>query len=239
MKLGDRSEDDRKPRRRLLLVLRPVRTQERRGVSKSRLLLVISAITVVVSLTIAGTYAAWTASDVNSPNTFTTSTILLDDNQGGQAGSATSSGTYLFNVTNLSPGSSATTACIGVDFSGTASSLTLGATLGGAGQATLQSQLTMNTAVYRTGGTTSVTAGSNTNSGSCASYPVSGSDVTVGAQAATLSSWASSGPYTIATPVNHTWYKFTVSGLPAGDTNCATYCNQTMTVALTWTLTAT
>ena len=117
--------------------------------------------------------------------------------------------------------------------------MTLGATLAGADQTTLQGQLTMNTAVYRTGGTTSVTPGTNTNSGACTGYPVAGSDVTVGSQGATLASWATAGPYTISSPVNHTRYKFTVSGLPAGDTNCATYCNRTITVALTWTLTTT
>jgi len=207
--------------------------------SRSRLVLTIAVVLGVVSITVTGTWAAWTASDVNSSNTFSTSTILLADNQGGEAGSATNTGTYLFNVTNLSPSSSATTACIGVDFTGTATSMTLGATLGGADQTTLQGQLTLNTAVYRTGGTTNVTPGSNTNSGACTGYPVSGSDVTIGSQGATLQSWAASGPYSIASPVTHTWYKFTVSGLPAGDTNCATYCNRTITIAFTWTLTAT
>jgi hypothetical protein len=80
--------------------------------------------------------------------------------------------------------------------------------------------------------------GSNTNSGSCANYPSSGTNTTIGTQGATLQSWAAS-PHTIASPVTNTWYKFTVSGLPAGDTNCNTYCNQTITLSLTWTLTTT
>ncbi|HML00317.1 MAG TPA: hypothetical protein VK428_09020, partial [Acidimicrobiales bacterium] len=76
-----------------------------------------------------GSWAAWTISDSNPTNTFSTNTVLLQDNQGGQAGSATSTGTAMFNVSNLEPGSTATTACIGVNFSGTAavSTLTLGA----------------------------------------------------------------------------------------------------------------
>jgi hypothetical protein len=147
----------------------------------------------------------------------------------------------MFNVTNLEPGSSSTTACIGVNFSGSApvSTLTLTPTLGGAGQATLQTELTMNVATLNTSGSVSVTPGVNTNSGSCASYPGSGTNTTIGTQAATLQNWAAGGPYTIASPVTNTWYKFTVSGLPGGDTNCATYCNKTITVSLTWTLTTT
>ena len=145
------------------------------------------------------------------------------------------------NVSNLEPGSAATTACIGLDFSGTAgiSSLTLSATLGGAGASTLQGQLTMNTAELNTSGTVTVTPGSNTNSGSCTNYPSTGTNTTVGTQGATLQNWSGSGPYTISSPVTNTWYKFTISGLPSGDSNCATYCNQTITVALTWTLTTT
>jgi hypothetical protein len=205
-----------------------------------RVVLLVAALLGVASMATAGSYAAWTVTDTNGGNTFSTSTVLLDDNQGGQGGSATTSGTAIFNVTNLSPGSTATTACIGVDFAGaTASSLTLGAVLGGAGQAALQGQLTLDTATYNTGGTVTVTPGSNTNSGSCASYPAGGTNTTIGTQGATLSSWAGGGPYTIATPVTNSWYKFTVSGLPAGDTNCNTYCNQTITIALTWTLTTT
>jgi len=198
------------------------------------ILLLIAAVATI------GAWAAWTVSDSNS-NTFSTNTVLLQDNQGGQGGSATSTGTAMFNVTNLEPGSTSTTACIGVDFSGTApiSTLTLGATLGGAGQSTLQGQLTMNTATLNTSGTVTVTPGSNTNSGSCASYPSSGTNTSVGSQGATLSSWSTGGPYTISSPVTNTWYKFTVSGLPAGDSNCTTYCNQTITVSLTWTLTTT
>jgi hypothetical protein len=30
-----------------------------------------------------------------------------------------------------------------------------------------------------------------------------------------------------------------VSGLPSGDTSCNTYCNQTITINLTWALTTT
>ncbi|HMK98602.1 MAG TPA: hypothetical protein VK428_00285 [Acidimicrobiales bacterium] len=188
-----------------------------------------------------GTWAAWTISDSNPNNTFSSNTVLLQDNQGGQAGSATSTGTAMFNVTNLEPGSSTTTACMGVDFSGTAtvSTLTLGATLGGSGQSTLQSQLTVNTAELNTSGTVTVTGGSNTNNGSCANYPTGGTNTTIGTQGATLANWSSGGPYTISSPVTSTWYKFTVSGLPSGDSACSSYCNQTITVTLTWTLTTT
>ncbi len=205
--------------------------------------LVISALVVLLLGLVAGfgSWAAWSVSDSSSGNTFSTNTVLLDDNQGGQGGSATSSGTALFNVTNLEPGSAATTGCIGVDISGTAgiSSLTLGATLGGAGASTLQSQLTVTAAQYNTSGTVTVTPGTNTNSGSCTNYPSSGVNTSVGTQGATLASWQSSGPYTIASPVTNTWYKFTVSGLPSGDSSCATYCGQTITISLTWTLTTT
>ncbi|HKS99864.1 MAG TPA: hypothetical protein VJT31_10070 [Rugosimonospora sp.] len=188
----------------------------------------------------AASLAAWTVTTSNSGNTFATNTILLQDNQGGQGGSAVTSGTALFNVTNLEPNSSATTQCIGVDFSGTASvsSLQLSAALGGAGQATLQTELTMTAATYNTTGTVSVTGGTNTNSGSCASYPGSGTNTTIGTQGATLATWTGSA-YTISSPVTNTWYKFTVSGLPAADSSCATYCGKTITIALTWTLTTT
>lgn len=187
----------------------------------------------------ASSYAAWTVSTANSGNTFTTSTILLQDNQGAQGGTAVSSGTTMFNVTNLEPNSAATTKCVGVVFSGTASagSLTLSATLGGAGQAALETQLTMDVATYNTTGAVAVNGGVNTNSGSCAGYPGAGANTTIGTQAATLASWATSGPYVIATPVTNTWYKFTVSGLPPAASNCATYCGKTITIALTWTLT--
>lgn len=188
-----------------------------------------------------GAWSAWTVSDSNSANSFSTNTVLLEDNQGGEAGSATSTGTAMFDVTNLEPGSSATMACIGVDFTGTApvASLTLSATLGGSGQSALQGQLTMNVAQLNTSGTVTVSPGTNTNSGSCSNYPSSGTNVAIGTASATLASWAASGPYTIASPVTNTWYKFTVSGLPSADSSCATYCNQTITVSLTWTLTTT
>ena len=202
----------------------------------------LSAVLLLLLASVAtiGAWAAWNVSDSNT-STLSTNTILLDDNQGGQAGSATTTGTAIMNVSNLEPGSAATTACIGLDFSGTAaiSTLTLSATLGGAGATTLQSQLTMNTAELNTSGTVTVTPGSNTNSGSCTNYPGSGTNTTVGTQGASLQSWATTGPYTITSPVTNTWYKFTISGLPAGDSSCATYCNQTITVALTWTLTTT
>jgi hypothetical protein len=186
----------------------------------------------------AGSWAAWVVSDTNPGNTFTTSSVLLLDNQGGQAGASVSSGTAMFNVTNLSPGSTSTTACIGVDLSGAApSTLTLDAALGGTGQGALEGELTLDAAQYNSSGTVSVTPGTDTNSGSCTNYPAGGSNVTIGTQGATLQSWAGSGPYSIAGPVTNTWYKFTVSGLPPADTNCATYCNQTITVTLTWTLT--
>lgn len=202
----------------------------------------LSAIFLLLLASVAtiGAWAAWNVSDSNT-STLSTNTILLDDNQGGQGGSATTTGTAIMNVSNLEPGSTATTACIGLDFSGTASisTLTLSATLGGAGASTLQGQLTMNTAQLNTSGTVTVTPGVNTNSGSCTNYPAGGTNTTIGTQGATLQSWATGGPYTISTPVTNTWYKFTISGLPAGDSNCATYCNQTITVALTWTLTTT
>ncbi|HYA68887.1 MAG TPA: hypothetical protein VED63_09160 [Acidimicrobiales bacterium] len=208
---------------------------------KTRRKLVLSAAATLVALGAAtvGSWSAWTVTDSNANNTFSTNTILIDDNQGGEGGSTTATGTAMFNVTNLEPGSTATTACIGVDFSGSASvsTLTLAATLGGAGQTALQGQLTVNTAQYNTSGTVTVTPGTNTNNGSCANYPSGGTNTTVGTQGATLSSWAGAGPYSIASPVTNTWYKFTISGLPAGDTSCATYCNQTITVTLTWTLT--
>lgn len=214
----------------------------RRGLSTQKKL-ALSAVGIILLGLIAsmGSWAAWTVSDSNSGNTFSTNTVLLDDNQGGQGGSATTSGTAIFNVANLEPGSAATTQCIGVDISGTAttSSLTLTAALGGAGQATLQGQLTMNTATLNTSGAVAVTPGTNTNSGSCTNYPAGGTNTTIGTQGATLSGWSTSSPYTISSPVTNTWYKFTVSGLPAGDNSCATYCNQTITISLTWTLTTT
>ncbi|HEY5024589.1 MAG TPA: hypothetical protein VII76_06405 [Acidimicrobiales bacterium] len=213
-----------------------------RGLSTQKKL-ALSAVGIILLGLIAsmGSWAAWTVSDSNSGNSFSTNTVLLDDNQGGQGGSATTSGTAIFNVANLEPGSTATTQCIGVDISGTAttSSLTLTAALGGAGQATLQGQLTMNTATLNTSGVVAVTPGTNTNSGSCTNYPAGGTNTTVGTQGATLSGWSTSSPYTISSPVTNTWYKFTVSGLPAGDSSCATYCNQTITISLTWTLTTT
>lgn len=213
----------------------------RRRRTRRQLVLSVSSLALVVAAATMGAWSVWTVTDSNNTNTFATNTVLISDNQGGQGGSATSTGTAMFNVTNLSPGSSSTTACIGVNFSGSApaSSLTLTAALGGAGQATLQSQLTMNVAQLNTSGTVTVTPGSNTNSGACTNYPSGGVNTTLGTQGATLQSWASSSPYTIPSPVTNTWYKFTVSGLPAGDTNCATYCNQTITVSLTWTLTTT
>jgi hypothetical protein len=213
---------------------RPLLTRRRKlGLSVILVLGLLPALT-------AASLAAWTVSTSNSGNTFATNTILLQDNQGAQGGSAVTSGTAIFNVTDLEPNSSATTQCVGVNFSGSASisSLVLSATLGGAGQATLQGQLTMNTAEYNTSGTVSITGGTNTNSGDCTNYPSSGTDTTIGTQGATLASWTGS-TYTISSPVTNTWYKFTVSGLPAGDSNCATYCGKTITIALTWTLTTT
>jgi len=211
---------------------------ERRGRKVALSLLLLALIASAATL---GSWSVWTASDSNSANTFATNTILLADNQGGAAGSTTSTGTAMFNVTNLQPGSSSTTACIGVNFSGSAgvSSLTLAAALGGAGQSVLQGELTMSAATLNTSGTVSVTPGSNTNSGSCSNYPAGGTNTTIGTQGATLQSWAAAAPYTISSPVTNTWYRFTVSGLPAGDTNCNTFCNQTITLSLTWTLTTT
>ncbi len=214
----------------------------RRGASPQAKLGLIALCLVLMGMVgTMGSWAAWSVSDSNSSNTFSTNTILLDDNQGGQGGSATSTGTALFNVTNLEPGSAATTECIGVDFSGTAtvSSLTLTATLGGSGLSTLEGQFTMNTATLNTSGTVTVTPGSNTNSGSCTNYPSSGTNTSVGTQGATLQSWASTSPYTVSSPVTNTCYKFTVSGLPSADSSCSTYCNQTITLTLQWTLTTT
>jgi hypothetical protein len=214
---------------------RPLLSRKRKVV-----LSIVMALGLLHALTTAS-LAAWTVTITNSGNTFSTNTILLQDNQGGQGGTAVSSGTAMFNVTNLEPNSPATTQCIGVNFSGTAavSSLVLSATLGGAGQATLENQLTMDVATYNTTGTVTVTGGTNTNNGSCASYPGAGTNTAIGSQGATLAAWAAAGPHTIAGPVTSTWYKFTVSGLPAGASNCATYCGKTITVALTWTLTTT
>jgi hypothetical protein len=212
------------------------RTRRNKKIALSAAILLLMAAVATI-----GSWAAWTASDSNPNNTFSTNTVLLSDNQGGEGGSATSTGTAIFNVANLEPGSAATTGCIGVDISGTApvSTLTLGATLGGVGLSTLEGQLTMTTATLNTSGTVSVTPGSNTNNGSCANYPSTGTNTVIGTQGATLQNWASGGPYTISGPVTNTWYKFTVSGLPSGDSACATYCNQTITVTLTWTLTTT
>lgn len=223
-------------------LLEPQGNQPHRRDERLNKKIALSAVFLLLLTSVAtiGAWAAWNVSDSNT-STLSTNTILLDDNQGGQAGSATTTGTAIMNVSNLEPGSAATTACIGLDFSGTASvsTLTLAATLGGAGAATLQGQLTMNTAELNTSGTVTVTPGSNTNSGSCTNYPAGGTNTTIGTQGATLQTWGSGGPYTISSPVSNTWYKFTISGLPAGDTSCATYCNQTITVALTWTLTTT
>jgi predicted ribosomally synthesized peptide with SipW-like signal peptide len=200
----------------------------------------LALLVLACSVGITGTFAAWTATDAMSASTLSTNTILLADNQGGEGGTASNTGTAIFNVSNMFPGGAATTACVGLKISGTAtaSNLSMAATLGGAGQATLQSQLTMTTATYNTSGTVSVTAGSNTNNGSCASYPAGGTNTTVGTQGATLQTWAGAAPYAIASPSSDIWYKFTVSGLPAGDNTCATYCSKTITLTLAWTLTA-
>jgi len=213
-------------------------------VSKARLLVAISTLLTISSLAVAGSWAAWTAADSNGSNTFTTDTVLLADNQGGEAGNATNVGTAMFNVTNMNPGSTATTQCIGVKIvSGTATGVTVGMTITGGdtgGTTHLDHQLTMNAALYAAGGT-STTPGSNTNSGSCTSYP--GGGTTMGATGTTigansLDTWSTSGPYTGSTTAE-VWYKFTVSGLPAADTSCATYCSKSLTIQFTWTLTAT
>lgn len=210
-----------------------------RGRRKTGLMAVLVAL--LLGVAVIGSWAAWVISDGNANNSFATNTILLDDNQGGQAGSATSTGTAIFTVSNLEPGSAATTGCIGLDFPGTAavSSLTLTAALGGAGQATLQSQLTVTTAEYNSSGTVTITPGTNTNNGACTNYPAAGTNNLIGTQASTLQAWSTASPYTIAAPVTNTWYKFTISGLPAGDNTCSTYCNQSITISLTWTLTTT
>jgi len=206
-----------------------------------KLLLSTAFLLLLASLASVSAWAAWTITNSNPDNAFSTNTVLLQDNQGGQGGSATSTGTAMFDVTNLEPGSSATTACIGVDFSGSAtvSTLTLNATLSGSGQNTLQNQLTINTAELNTSGTVPLTGGSNTNNGSCTNYPTGGTNTTIGTQGATLANWSSGGPYNISNPVNNTWYKFTISGLPSSDSTCSTYCNQTITVTLIWILVTT
>src|SRR4051812_43762598 len=209
----------------------------RRGAAVLAVLLGVLALPALLTTT----WAAWTASDASPAGPLTTSTILLRDDQGAQAGTSSSAGTAIFTVANLEPNSPATTACVGVVFSGTANpaGLTLSAALGGAGQSVLQSQLTMSAATFNTSGTVPVTAGTNTNNGSCTNYPAGGTDQTIGVQGSTLQSWAAGGPYAIASPVTDTWYRFTVSGLPPADNSCATYCAQTITIALTWTLTTT
>jgi len=183
----------------------------------------------------AGVIGVLATSTVADADSGTTGTVLLQDDQGGPGGSAVSTGTTMIHVTGREPGSTATTQCLGVTFAGGAagSSLTLTAALGGTGRAPLQGQLTVDSATYHTGGTT---AGSPTGGDSCAGYPRGGADTTIGTQGATMATWSAASPYAIAGPVTDTWYKFTVSGLPAGN-DCAVYCNQTITLALTWTLT--
>ncbi len=205
----------------------------------AKLGLSISLIGVLLSLTGTPLFAAWVVADTNT-SSFSTNTITLSDNQGGLAGyGTTATGTALFSVAGIEPGSANSVACIGVNFSGTASvsTLKLKATLSGAGATTLKGVLTMVTAEYNKTGTVSGTS----NAGSCTNYPSSGTNTTVGTQGATLSTWAAS-TYNIATPATNTWYKFDVSGLPSTSTyttGCATYCGRTITIALTWTLTTT
>jgi hypothetical protein len=208
---------------------------------RAKLALSVAVVIAIATTGVGGSWAAWTVATANTGNTLSTNTILLQDNQGAQGGSAVSAGTAMFTVANLEPGSSATTRCVGVVFAGTASaaSLTLSAALAGGGQAALQGQLTVDAATYNTSGTVAVTGGSNTNNGSCTNYPAGGSDVTIGAQGATMAAWSAGGPYVIATAVTNTWYKVTVSGLPGGANDCAVYCGKTITLALTWTLTTT
>jgi hypothetical protein len=207
--------------------------------ARRKLILTLVVFLGIGGVTVTGSLAAWNLTTVNPGNTFSTSSVLILDNQGGQGGTSTSTGTAMFNISNLSPGSTATTRCIGVNFSGTATvtGLTLSAALAGADQTTLQGQLTVDAATYNSSGTVTVTPGSNTNSGSCTNYPAGGTNTTVGTQGATMQSWAGGGPYTITTPVTNTWYKFTISGLPNGANDCTVYCGRTITMALTWTLT--
>ena len=208
-----------------------------RSESRRRLAWTVAVLLALGAFGSIGSWAAWQMSDTNAANSFSTGTVLLEDNQGGQAGAATSSGTAMFSVTGMSPGSAATTRCIEVQFSGaTASSMTLTAALGGADSVLLGGQLTMDVAQFNTGGS-SFSGGSNTNSGSCVGYPAGGSNTTIGTQGSTLTSWAGSS-YPIGSPVTNTWYKFTISGLPGGATSCSTYCSKVITLALTWTLTA-
>jgi len=210
-------------------------SSRRRLTPKRKIALSIVLVLLAGALAFRGSYAAWVVADTNT-SSLATNTITLSDNQGGSAGFvATSTGTALFTISNLEPGSAATTQCMGVNFAGTAvaSTLTLQATV--TGSATLAGQLTVNTAQYNTTGTVSGT----TNAGSCTNYPSTGTNTTVGTQGATLTAWSTASPYSIASPVTSTWYKFTVSGLPSADTSCATYCGLSVTVALTWTLTTT
>jgi hypothetical protein len=218
---------------------RPLKTRRRLTRRTTLLLTAVLGIGVLPAF-VGGSFAAWTASTSNPGNGFSSNTVLLQDDQGAQSGSATSSGTAIFNVSNLEPNSPATTGCIGVVFTGTAaaSTLTLSAALGGSGQSVLQSQLAMTAATYNTSGTVSVTGGSNTNNGSCSNYPAGGTTHTIGSQGATLQAWAAGGPYAIASPVTNTWYQFSISGLPPADNSCVTYCAQTITLSITWTLTA-
>lgn len=203
---------------------------------RSRIVATGVVVAAAAGLSVAGTWAAWTVTSTNPGNQFSTSTVLLQDNQGGQGGATTSTGSALFTVTDMSPGASYTR-CIGVDFSGaSASAMTLSAALSGTDAALLDDVLTVDAATYNTSGTVTVTPGVDTNGGSCADHPGGGTDTAIGTQGATLATWAAAGPYSIASPVTDTWYEFTVAMDPAA-TSCATYCGKTLTLALTWTLT--
>jgi hypothetical protein len=80
----------------------PTDRAPRRG---RKLALSVVLLALIVSAATLGSWSVWTVTDSNSGNTFSTNTILLADNQGGAGGSTTSTGTALFNVTNLQPGS--------------------------------------------------------------------------------------------------------------------------------------
>ena len=209
---------------------------EDRETRRRRLLVLLLLILLLIVWMAIGAWSSWQVTDTNSANTMSSNTILLDDNQGGQGGSAVSTGTAMFAVSSLEPGSAATTACIGVDMSGTAIPASMTLTPAVTGSPVLASALTVQVAEYNTSGAVAVTPGTNTNSGSCALYPTGGSNVAVGAAGSTLSAWSAAGPYTISAPVTNTWYEFSVSGLPAADTNCAVYCGLSVTVSLTWSL---
>jgi hypothetical protein len=212
--------------------------------SKAKLLLAVTALLTVASLAVAGSWAAWTVSDSNNSNSFTTGTVLLADNNGGEAGTATNTGTAMFSVTGMAPGD-VQTRCIGVKvISGTPSAMTLAASLAGANSATLGPVFQMTTATWEAGTTGTVAgqddngANNTVNSNGCSGYTPS-SPNSIGTQGATLTSWVNGGtPYSTSTTQTDAFYKFAVT-FPSGSNNCNSYCNKVITISLTWQVTAT